>query len=173
MAEPRNPDLREPPAPVAALAAERAFGAYLDQRGWGDPWKNAGLGLLAVVAAVLGEIVIHVVGLLFLHLVMLMLFVGGLANAISALVRGRRESYLFAGGLVHSDRKGLVAVAWPQVARLGRSVGEHRLTGGRRFPLHLQGGRTIDIPLVQRADGTDPFMRRLADLLRQYGRPVE
>lgn len=161
------------PEPVARLAAGAGLGAYVAERGWGSPWQKAGQSLLLVVAAIVGEILIRVLGILFLlNVPLLLMFVGGVSNAIAALVRGRQDNYLFAAGLVHARGAALRVVRWPEVTRLGKSAGNRGLTGGRRFPLHLHDGGTINIPLVL-VDGRDEFMGRLADLLRQHGRPVE
>jgi len=168
------PDAGAIPDPVARLAADRALGDYAGQRGWGDPKAKVGQSLLIILAAVLGEVIIRLLGILFfLNVPLLIMFIAGISNAITALFRGRQENYLFARGLVHSKNNELYVVEWPQVTRLGKSVGNRRLTGGRRFPLHLHVGRTINIPLRQQADGTDPFMNRLSHLLKQHGRPVE
>jgi hypothetical protein len=163
------------PEPVARLASERGLGEYLDQRGWGDPWKKIGLSLLAVLVAVVGEVLlVQLLHLFFLHLVMLILFIGGISNVIAALVRGRQQSYLFAHGLVHSKKNELYTIEWPQVARLGtKVVGGHGLTGGRRALLHLQDGRPIGIPLNQQAAAKDPFIQSLIRQLKQHGRPIE
>lgn len=163
------------PEPVARLAADRGLGEYLAHRGWEDPRKKVGLSLLAVLAAVVGEILlVQFLHLFFLHLVMLILFIGGISNAIAALVRGRQQNYLFAHGLVHSKKNELYTVEWPQVARLSpKVVGGHGLTGGRRALLHLQDGRSISIPLGQEAAAKDPFIQSLIRQLKQHGRPVE
>ncbi|WP_345351838.1 hypothetical protein [Actinoallomurus liliacearum] len=169
------PDLRSVPEPVSRLAAGRMLGDYLGRRGWGDPRKKIGLSLLAILTAVVGEIlVVQILGFFFLHLVMLMLFIGGISNAIAALARGRQENYLFARGLVHSKNDELRTVEWPQVARLGsKAVGGHGLTGGRHALLHLQDGGSIKIPLTQQAATKDPFIQNLVHLLKEHGRPIE
>jgi hypothetical protein len=161
------------PEPVIRLAAERALGEYVAERGWGNPWAKVGQSLLLALIAVAGEVVIRVLGILFIfNIALIILFIGGISNAIAALARGRQDNYLFTGGLVHVRRDSLRAIPWAQVARLGRSTGNRGLTGGRRFPLQLLDGSSVTIPLVQ-VDGRDTFIERLVDLLKRHGRPVD
>src|SRR5262245_50300635 len=161
------------PEPVLRLATDRALGTYVAVRGWGNPGAKVAQSLLLAAVAVIGEVLIRILGVLFLlNIPLIIMFIGGISNAIAAGVRGRQDNYLFTGGLVHDRRGSLRAIPWAQVARLGRSAGNRGLTGGRRFPLHLLDGRTITIPLAQ-TDGRDVFLGRLAELLRQHGRPVD
>lgn len=142
-------------------------------RSWRDPRKKVGISLLAVLTAVVGEILLVQFLHFFLHLVMLILFIGGISNAIAARARGRQQNYLFAHGLVHSKKNESYTIEWPQVARLSpKVVGGHGLTGGRRALLHLQDGRSISIPLGQEAAAKDPSIQSLIRQLKQHGRPV-
>jgi hypothetical protein len=167
----RSPEV---PASVARAAAEQGLGEFIDARGWGG--RRYILTKLAASGAALAAMAL-IIGLLhFLYIFsvfLLFYFVWGISNAIAALVRGEELTALYANGIVHTGRDGILAVPWPQVARLGKSDRNRGLTGGRRFPVYLADGRCLQVPLVRGKDGTDQFIARIAAALRQYGRPVE
>lgn len=169
--------LAEPPpipAPVARAAEERGLGEFIDARSWGgrqDVVKKlaasgASLAGMALIIGLLHFLYIFSVFLLFY-------FVWGISNAIAAAVRGLSVTALYTNGIAATSRDGVVAAAWPQVARLGKSDRNRGLTGGRRFPLYLEDGQCLQIPLVRGKDGTDQFIARINAALRQHGRVVE
>lgn len=159
---------------VARAAAEQGLGEFIDARRWGG--RDDVLKKLAASGASLAGMAL-IIGLLhFLYIFsvfLLFYFVWGISNAIAAAVRGLQLTALYAGGVVQASREGVVAVAWPQVARLGKSDRNRGLTGGRRFPLYLVDGRCLQIPLVRGKDGIDQFIATIGAALRQHGRVVE
>ena len=162
------------PAPVARAAAEQGLGEFIDARAWGG--RRYILTKLAASGAALVAMALIIGFLHFLYIFdvfLLFYFVWGVSNAIAALVRGPQLTVLYANGIAQTSRDGILAVPWPQVARLGKSDRNRGLTGGRRFPVYLADGRCLQIPLVRGKDGTDQFIARIAAALRQYGRPVE
>lgn len=172
-----EPTLAQPmavPPPVATAAAAQGLGEFIDSRSWGG--RQYVLRKLAVSGGslVLMALIIGLVHFLyFLSIVLLFSLVWGISNAIAAVVRGPQLTVLYANGIAAANRDGVVAAAWPQVARLGKSDRNRGLTGGRRFPLYLADGRCLEIPLVRAADGTDPFIAAIGASLRQHGRVVE
>ncbi len=169
-----SPSSHAVPAPVAQIAVERRLGNFIDLRSWGDPRSHVLKGLAAsAVALILMALVVYFVHFLYIFSVFfLLLLVWGITNAISALVRGRQENFLYEEGMVHRKRDDLIAVTWPEVSRLEKSKGNRSLTGGRRFRVNIQDGRSFAVPLVL-TDGADPFITHLAQILRQHGRPVD
>jgi hypothetical protein len=161
-------------APVARASAEQGLGEFIDARAWGGRRyiltklvaSGAAMAAMALIIGLLHFLYIFSIFLLFY-------FVWGISNAIAALVRGEELTALYVNGIVHTGRDGILAVPWPQVARLGKSDRNRGLTGGRRLPVYLEDGRCFQVPLVRRKDGTDQFAARIAAALRQYGRPVE
>src|SRR5581483_2565898 len=93
--------------------------------------SGTALVMMALIIGLLHFLYIFSVFLLFY-------FVWGISNAIAAAVRGPQLTALYADGIVHTRRQALVAAAWPQVARLGKSDRRRELTGGRRFPVTLE-----------------------------------
>lgn len=164
----------EIPDPLARAAAEQGLGEFIDARSWGG--RQYILARLAVSGACLAGMAL-IIGLLhFLYIFsvfLLISFVWGIVNAVAAAARGRQFTALYANGIAQISRDGIVAVAWPQVARLGKSDRNRELTGGRRFPLYLANGRCLQIPLLRAQDGTDQFITRIAAALRQHGGIVE
>jgi hypothetical protein len=159
---------------VARAAAEQGLGEFVDARSWGgrdDVLKK----LAASVASLAGmALIIGLLHFLYIFSVFLLFyFVWGISNAIAAAVRGLQLTALYTNGIAATTRDGVVAVAWPQVARLGKSDRNRGLTGGLRFPLYLVDGRCLLIPLVRGKDGVDPFISRIGAALRQHGRVVE
>lgn len=162
------------PTPVARAAAEHSLGELIDVREWGERGyvrKMAAISGGALVAMVAEIALLHF--LYFLSVIFLVTFIWGVSNLIAALVRGPQFNALYANGIVHTRRDGLLVATWPQVARLGRSQQRREFTGGRRFRLYLADGRYFDIPLVRSADNADHFIGRLAAFLREHGRVVE
>jgi hypothetical protein len=161
-------------ASVARVAAEQELGEFIDARSWGG--RQYVLAKLAASGGCLAGMAL-IIGLLhFLYIFsvfLLFYFVWGISNAIAAAIRGPQFTALYANGIAATSRDGVVAVTWPQVARLGKSDRNRGLTGGRRFPLYLADGRCLQIPLVRGKDGTDQFIARIAAALRQHGRVVE
>ena len=166
-----------PPVPpdVAAAAAAHDLGEHLDVRGWERP-RDAWVQVAIAVAVYVAVLVVGVLwaSILRIFIVLLLLWIITALGRAIVLTRHRDEAvHLFARGVVRRDRGGVLVAPWPRVARLGRSTRRRGITGGRRFPLELVDGGRIEIPWQPVPGGQDPFLVRLADLLRRAGRPVD
>jgi hypothetical protein len=145
-------------------------------KGWGIAAVSFGLmilfGWLGQDTSVfsLGRMVLR-----FFMLIVFFMFVWGLAYGIRGLVVGSRVHYLYEGGLVHSRRSGLRAVAWPEVTLL-KSVYNRRSEGAEGkvlgYRVETQGGSSFVIPLAL-VDGRDAFIDWIVDRLRAHGRPIQ
>jgi len=96
-----------------------------------------------------------------------------LGRAVALTRRAGETTYLYAGGIVRSGKQGVLVVPWSRAARLGRSDRNRGLTGGRRFPLRLVDGGVVEIPFRPDGGGGDAYLRNVAALMRQNGRPVD
>lgn len=166
------PPAEPPPADVAAAAAAENLGAHLGTRSWGRPrdaWLMALVPVVLWVAAI--AITIAVNGVFPLAAIFLVWTVTSVARAIALTRRGGETTYLFAGGIVRKDKRGLLAVPWTRAARLGKSDRNRGLTGGRRFPLYLADGGVIEIP-YRPAGGVDAYVQNVSAIMRHNGLPV-
>lgn len=163
-----------PPPDVAAAAAAHNLGEHLDARGWGRP-RDAWVQVAIAAAVYIAVLVVGVLwaSILRVFVVLLLLWIVTALGRAIVLTRHRDETvHLFAGGVVRRDRGGVLVVPWARVARLGRSTRRRGVTGGRRCPLVLADGGVIEIPWRPVPSGQDPFLVRMADLLRRAGRQV-
>jgi hypothetical protein len=181
--------MRQVAAPdgVASLAARRGFGNLIDIRREvtmmeavikGGIVTAVSLGLMILLGWLGGDTSVFSPArsvLRFFAFAAFIMFVWGLAYAIRGLVVGSRVHYLYEGGLVHSRRSGLRAVAWPEVTVL-KSVYNRRRQGDEGkvlgYRVETQGGSSFAIPLSM-VNGRDPFIDWIVERLRAHGRPIQ
>jgi hypothetical protein len=175
------------PNAVGRLAAQRNFGPFLDIRrevpvsealikGWGTAGVSFGLMILVSwIASDTGVFSLARSILRFFALIFFFMFVWGLVYGIRGLVVGSRVHYLFSGGLVHSRRSGLRAVAWPEVAVL-KSVYNRRQQGSEGkvlgYRVESRDGSSFTIPLAL-VNGRDAFIDQVVGNLRAHNRPIQ
>jgi hypothetical protein len=176
----------EAPPDVARLAEARGLGALVDVRAE----ITMGAALLRSLVIGGGSLALMILFsvlfpdpsqfslvysvLRFVVLFLLFMLVWAVATGIRALVVGSRAHYLYAGGLVHTRRRGPRAVAWPEVVQL-RSVYSRndRSSPGKvlGYRVEARDSASFVIPLLL-ADGRDAFVDAVVANLRAHGRPI-
>ncbi|GAA1980071.1 hypothetical protein [Kitasatospora viridis] len=174
---------QEVPEEVAALARAHRLGKLTDVRRGVSPhrvvtvgWGSAALALLLTLTfaqettKAAAPSALHAL-LQALTIAFLFVFAAGTAYGIRALLAGPRALYLYAGGLVHTDRRGARAVPWPTVTRL-RPIHQRgpRGTPGRLLGYRLvtRDGTSFTVPLIP-AGGRDEFTERIVSSVGRHG----
>ncbi|MGC0318949.1 hypothetical protein [Kitasatospora acidiphila] len=174
------------PTAVDRLARVHRLGELTDVRRGVSPlrvvtvgWGSAAIALLLTVlirheaagTAVFtpANSALHALSIAFLFI-----FAAGTTYGLRGLLAGSRALYLYDGGIVHTDRSGARAVAWPEVARL-RRIHQHRGqdAAGRLLGYRLltRDGTSFVIPLIP-VDGHDAFVDRIVDSVRRQHCPI-
>lgn len=175
-----------PPPPVAEAAMNRAFGDLRDARQDASPKVTVGVGCGGALVCLVVLIIVGTVGeklsvfsavYSLLHVVALVLVFAGLGLAVfgfRGLAGGARANYLYAGGIVHTHRKTVTAVAWPDAVRMRPVHGKQQGSEGKVLAYVLTGRDGTAIPLaLALVNGRDPFLDQVIDAVRRGGGVVE